>query len=104
MAEVRRTTINTTYPVVIINWVQYLGPPVPFSFPDSRDLLEVLGDFLGRERVGGSLGDPPGPQGILPGVSLSLSLPRKVHREPREGPENLGRRRVPEVRDTEPKK
>ena len=30
------------YPVVIINWVQYLGPPVPFSFPDSRDLLEVL--------------------------------------------------------------
>ena len=32
-----------TYPVVIINWVQYLGPPGPFSFPDSRDLLEVLG-------------------------------------------------------------
>ncbi len=30
------------YPVVIINWVQYLGPPVPFSFPDSQDLLEVL--------------------------------------------------------------
>ena len=30
------------YPVVIMNWVQYLGPPVPFSFPDSRDLLEVL--------------------------------------------------------------
>ena len=22
--------------------VHYLGPPVPFSFPDSRDLLEVL--------------------------------------------------------------
>ena len=38
------------YPVVIINWVQYLGPPGPFSFPDSRDLLEVLGDFLGRGR------------------------------------------------------
>ena len=49
------------YPVVIITWVQYLGPPGPFSFPDSRDLLEVLGDFLGRERGGGSLGDPPGP-------------------------------------------
>ena len=53
------------YPVVIINWVQYLGPPVPFSFPDSRDLFEVLRDFLGRERGGvprGSsrtLGDPP---------------------------------------------
>ena len=38
------------YPVVIINWVQYLGPPGPFSFPDSRDLLEVLRDFPGRER------------------------------------------------------
>ena len=38
------------YPVVIINWVQYLGLPGPFSFPDSRDLLEVLGDCLGRER------------------------------------------------------
>ncbi len=52
--------MHLSYPVVIINWVQYLGPPGPFSFPDSRDLLEVLGDFLGRER-GGSLGDPPGP-------------------------------------------
>jgi hypothetical protein len=56
---------SNPYPVVIINWVQYLGPPGPFSFPDSRDLLEVLGDFLGRERGGvprGSsrtLGDPP---------------------------------------------
>ncbi len=53
------------YPVVIITCVHYLGPPVPFSFPDSRDLLEVLRDFLGRERGGvprGSsrtLGDPP---------------------------------------------
>ena len=34
------------YPVVIINWVQYLGPPVPFSFPDSRGILEVLVDLL----------------------------------------------------------
>ena len=34
-----------------------------FYFVDSRDLLEVLRDFLGREREreGGSLGDPPGP-------------------------------------------
>ena len=39
------------YPVVIVNWVHYLGPPGPFSFPG--DLLEVLGDFLGRERGGG---------------------------------------------------
>ena len=31
-----------------------------FYFLDSRDLLEVLRDCLGRER-GGSLGDPPGP-------------------------------------------
>ncbi len=42
------------------------GPPGPFSFPDSRDLNEVLGDFLRREREGGvprgsprTLGDPP---------------------------------------------
>jgi len=49
-------------PVVIITCVQYLGPPGPFSFPDSRDLLEVLGrTFLGGERGGGSLGDPPRP-------------------------------------------
>ncbi len=50
-----RTDIGITldlgldYPVVIINWVQYLGPPGPFSFPDSRDLLEVLGG-LSRQR------------------------------------------------------
>ena len=49
------------YPVVIINWVQYLGPPVPFSFPDSRDLLEVLGGLSWQRERGGSLGDPPGP-------------------------------------------
>ena len=28
-------------PVVVINRVQYLGPPGPFSFTDSGDLLEV---------------------------------------------------------------
>ena len=38
-----RSPLVLQYPVVIINWVQYLGPPVPFSFPDSRDLPEVLG-------------------------------------------------------------
>ena len=38
------------YPVVIINWVQYLGPPGPFSFPDSRGLLEVLGRLSLAER------------------------------------------------------
>ena len=66
------------YSVVIINWVQYLGPPGPFSFPDSRDLLEVLGDFLGRERGGvprGSsrtLGDPP--WGSLSAKNVSENL------------------------------
>ena len=63
---VRRPKVR--YPVVIINWVHYLGPPGPFSFPDSRDLLEVLGG-LSRQRErpqGGSprvredpLGTPP---------------------------------------------
>ena len=85
---------------VIINWVQYLGPPGPFSFPDSRDLLEVLGGLSWQRERGGSRGDPPDPKGSSLGVSLSL--PRKVLREPRGGPENLGRRRIPEVRDTEP--
>ncbi len=41
---------SNSYPVVIINWVQYLGPPGPFSFPDSRDLLEVLGGLSSAER------------------------------------------------------
>ena len=53
LAHWERVEGGTTYPVVIINWVQHLGPPGPFSFPDSRDLLDVLGDFLGRERGGG---------------------------------------------------
>ena len=38
------------------------------------------------------------PPGLLPGASLSA---KEVLREPRGGPENLGRRRVPEVRDNE---
>ena len=42
--------IGAKYPVVIINRVQYLGPPGPFSFPDSRDLLEVLGGLSLAER------------------------------------------------------
>ena len=54
-------TAFSTYPVVIINCVQYLGPPGPFSFPDSRDLLEVLGGLSWQRERGGSLGDPPGP-------------------------------------------
>ena len=42
-----------------------------FYFLDSRDLLEVLGDFLGRERGGGHQGILPDPMGILPRGSLS---------------------------------
>ena len=37
------------------------------------DLLEVLRDFLGREREG-SLVDRPGPQGILNEVSLCQTV------------------------------
>ncbi len=36
--------------VVIITCVHYLGPPGPFSFPDSRDLLEALGGPSSAER------------------------------------------------------
>ena len=39
------------HPVVIINWVQYLGPPGPFYFPDSRDLLEVLRTSLAERET-----------------------------------------------------
>ena len=55
------------------------------------DSLEVLRDFLGRER-GGSLVHPPGPWGILPGVSLSLSA--------RQSSENL--KKVPRIWEVGP--
>ena len=42
-----------------------------FYFPDSRYLLEVLRDFLGRERGGGPWGILPDPGGSSLGVSLS---------------------------------
>ena len=41
------------YPVVIITCVHYLGPPGPFSFPDFRDLLEVLGGLPWQRERGG---------------------------------------------------
>ena len=48
------TSALSNYPVVIITCVHYLGPPGPFYFPDSRDLLEVLGGLpWQRERGGG---------------------------------------------------
>ncbi len=87
------------YPVVIITCVHYLGPPGPFSFPDSRDLLEVLRrTFLAEREGGGSLGDPPGPWGILPGGSLSAQEgpPENLEEVPRiwegEGPGGSERR------------
>ncbi len=40
---------------VIITCVHYLGPPGPFSFPDSRDLLEALGGPSSAERELGTL-------------------------------------------------
>ena len=55
-----------------------------FYFPDSRDLLEVLGDFLGRERGGvprGSsrnLGDPP-----WGSLSAEESPPEDLEKVPR---------------------
>ena len=59
----------------VTNWVHYLGPPGPFSFPDSRDILEVLGGLSlaegeGRVPRGSSrtLGDPP--LGALSIISL----------------------------------
>ena len=74
---------------VVINWVQYLGPPGPFSFPDPRDLLSDLRDlllprfsgpprgsqedFLGieREPQGGSPRVREDPLGTPPSLSLS---------------------------------
>ena len=52
--------IAAAYPVVIINWVQYLGPPGPFSFPDSRGLLEVLQRTVLAERERALREDPLG--------------------------------------------
>ena len=41
------------YPVVIINWVQYLGPPGPSPSGFSGTFSRFSEDFLGRERGGG---------------------------------------------------
>ncbi len=67
------------YPVVIINWVQYLGPPGPFSFPDSRDLLS----------------EPPGPSPsqILGTFSRFSGVLPWQRESPREDP--LGSGRIP---------
>ncbi len=97
---VNRARLAGAYPVVIINWVQYLGPPGPFSFPDSWDLLEVLGG-LSWQRERPQEGSPRVREDPLGTPPFSLSA-KEVLREPRGGPKNLGRRRVPEIRDTEP--
>ncbi len=79
---------------VIINWVQYLGPPGPFSFPDSRDLLEVLGGLSWQRETGGvprgssrTLGDPPW------GLSLCQGSPPENLEEVRRIWEREGSRR-----------
>ena len=58
-------------------------------------------DFFGRERAPGKI--PWGPGGSPRDPPLSLSLPRKSSREPRGGPENLGRRRSWRFREEVPR-
>ncbi len=48
----------------------------PFSFPDPRDLLEVLGGLSWQRERGGSLGDPPGPWGHSSNPSIWSALHR----------------------------
>ena len=73
-------TAAINYPVVVINWVHYLGPPGPST-------SQILGTFsrfsetLLAERGGGSLGDPPGPSGILPRGLSSKFLTRNQREE-----------------------
>ena len=49
------------YPVVIINWVHYLGPPGPPTSQILGTFSRFSETFLAEREVGGSLGDPPGP-------------------------------------------
>ena len=74
---------------VIINWVQYLGPPGPFSFPDSRDLLEVLGGLPWQRE---SPGEDPLGSGRIPGTPLSLcqESPPRTSRGSRESGKEKG--------------
>ena len=39
-----------SYPVVVINWVQYLGPPVPSPSQILGTSSRFSEDFLGREK------------------------------------------------------
>ena len=55
-AALKKEVPSSHYYVRSLSWTSRT-----FYFLDSRDLLEVLRDFLGRDRGGGSLGDPPGP-------------------------------------------
>ncbi len=59
-----------------------------YPFTTSTDLSDFLGIIL---RV------------LSDDLATMLTTPSGGPREPRGGPENLGRRRVPEVRDTERK-
>ena len=72
-----------TYPVVVINWVHYLGPPGPFSFPDSRDLLRGSRRTVLAERESPKGGSPRVREDPLGTPSLSLcseSPPRTSRR------------------------
>ena len=61
-SEVETSGVETSlgYPVVIINWVHYLGPPGPSTSQILGTFSRFSETFL-AEREGGSLGDPPGP-------------------------------------------
>ena len=50
-----------SYPVVIITWVHYLGPPGPSTSQILGTFSRFSETFLAERERGGSLGDPPGP-------------------------------------------
>ena len=77
-------------PVAIITCVHYLGPPGPSTSQILGTFSRFSEDFLGRDRepYGGSPRVREDPLGTPPSLSA-----KKVLREPRGGPENLGSRR-----------
>ena len=76
------------YPVVIITWDDYLGPPGPSTSQILGTLSRFSETFL-AERERDPREDPLG-SGRIPWGPPPLSLCRESLREPREGPENLG--------------
>jgi hypothetical protein len=76
------------YPVVIITWDDYLGPPGPSTSQILGTFSRFSETFL-AERERDPREDPLG-SGRIPWGPPPLSLCRECLREPREGPENLG--------------